>query len=548
LIVLKNENIYLKDINNENILAVLNKNDFINSRITKDTQGLDVFSFTIPKKDGPEGLLKFDYIATGNIIYIEELNYIQQYRISSVIKKRDGGKIVKQVRAEQLSYDLLKHTKENFEFEGTFGDLFNVLNLNSYGFTYDTEDNTTIINLKYSSKTNDRQILIDAIKQLEMDFYFYGKHLKVGNNFGSDNGAYISIGKNLQDFDSEIDEYDNIYYRVNLLELENLNDRKDTVFENLDSIDISDFVVINDPDLDVINEKLKILKYDYNPFYKKDSEIELSNRTILFTDKTITKDNLASAIRENPDARGEIGAVGTGGGMGSGFGDENNNMSLADDKCDLIHNQQQLKEILMKLTGQDVLGFCFDNADGKKVLRMNLKEIVDRFRIQYSPQNWDTKDFDLPVLEMTKDEIRLGFSNNEIGEGATFFLNAPHLTLSPSSGVAEFGSGNVVVRHFAGQGMYIETAPPDGSRQPAYIFISETGDIEIKNENNDCSIYMSNANIIQIESGTVNVLSHGNVNVESMGDILLTANGNISLNPAGKAFYKNGEIATLSTL
>ena len=86
--------------------------------------------------------------------------------------------------------------------------------------------------------------------------------------------------------------------------------------------------------------------------------------------------------------------------------------------------------------------------------------------------------------------------------------------------------------------MYIETALQSTEAEPAYILISDNGDIVIKNENNDCCILISEgANKSQIESGTVNVLSYGNVNVESMGDILLTANGDISLNPAGKAFY-----------
>lgn len=420
---MRNEYVNMKD-SDGNIIAVWHRSAFDNAKIDKDMQGKNVFTFTLWKsEDERENALKFDIVEKGSIFEIVGRDFTTEYIVSKIIKKRDGATIVKEVECLDISDILVDETYAGFNFVGDFQGLFTLLNIDTLGFSYVIDTDLVQFELSYTNETNVKQILVDTFKKLGKFWQLKGRQFVIGNTFGFDKGAYITVGKNLEGFDSEVDENNVIYYRVDVLELESSSERTGTKFEYLDELELDDFVYLKDEDMG-LDEIVRLLAYSFNPFNKMDSNIELSNITLDISDTMITKDNLASEILNNPEVKKEIQAIGSGGGAGV-LGDDNNNLQFKDDVCDPNTHTELLKELILTLDTHEVQGTCYD--DITKILRYNiLGNHVTHFKIGWNPSATDGENKKLtPELEFdVNNGFKFQFTDTDgTVHGTKMFLN-----------------------------------------------------------------------------------------------------------------------------
>lgn len=536
-------------------IAVLDSTDIENVVIKKNLEGMDILSFKILKTG--EFMDKFNNVVKNNIIVVKEDNYDQTYYVSSLKKTRENGIIVKNVSCEQISYKLIEDKiEEDFKYKGLLSNLLSTL-IPTYTFNIE-EDMEVVIEI---SNTNKRKIITDGILQAGQDFYFIGRHLKIGNNWGRDNGVYITIGKNQKNLTSEIDEDDNLYYKVDLLELENTVGVKNTILEKLDSIDISDLVILNDKEMEVDNKKLKILSYTYNYLYKKDSVIELSNRQLDVLDVSLSTNNLRDAVGRALKEANISGGVGGTASQASQLGDDDsNNLKFQADECGGQHG----KEMILMLEALKVLGFCFDNKDNKGKLNLNIKDIVNNFNIRYS-----TEEELGGNLNIKKDGVQSGFSvygadGNIIEDFGFMNLNEIITRFGHGKSELEITNSSIKVKRFVeadGHNLFLEiddTGIKVGTeeRNDLYIFLSKMNDIQIVNGSN--TIFVTETGI-RIENLKGSIILDEYSTMMKSGDSLIRMNNNeeidiqcynsninVNTSPDTKFLYNGKEVATVS--
>jgi len=257
-----------------------------------------VFSFSMVI-DGD----KSQYIVCDNVVEVED-NY---FKIVYVKKKRNqDGALTIDVDTEhvaQLELNLPEYDLQTFAVDDTPTNILAEI-LSGTNFTVGAVDFTNAATFSIQEKSSRRAILIQFAEYLggELKFDKYGISLLTKR--GNDNGVQFRVGKNLKGITVHQDKRSGtleVAYDVNVVELSTLPE-----YGALEAINLGDDILVADPDLGV-NEKQRIIEYDYSPKLKMNSKVTIANfidgieDTISRIERTtIFKEKLYNGIRIGP--------------------------------------------------------------------------------------------------------------------------------------------------------------------------------------------------------------------------------------------------------
>lgn len=213
------------------------------------------------------------YINNGNIIEVDD----DYFYVKRIVKKRSTT-ISMSVDCEHVSYMLLDNEKLPMPFTEMGGRLFEIMFmlLENTPFSvgdvdfYDFDD---FYNVKFKS---------DTIRGALIELANIGGGELVWNKFtvslvverGQNNGLEFSLGENLIGVTEEIDTTGDELRHA--LEVDVLDLARVPGYEYLKTVDLGDTVRTYDPELE-IDETLRIVSRDYNPFQKINPRVNIGN-------------------------------------------------------------------------------------------------------------------------------------------------------------------------------------------------------------------------------------------------------------------------------
>lgn len=358
----------VKNKNTGTIQGIILAEEILNTEIKKDKNDLNVFTFSITRKEN-NILDKTNLINKDNIIQLKETGDL--YFISKFTKTRSNGIISFAVECEAYSYKLNNYfLTENYSFTGTITQLMDSLPIGAAGFTYTTSGTEPEITIEYTNAESWKKAIQDAVELSNYQLkYVNGNAMFIEPFVGRDNNVLITIAKNLNNLEVEEDQDGNIFYRIDMLELLNSAEYNNAEFKFLEEIDLWDKVIVQDVEFG-INQKLQIIEYNYNPCYIKNSTLTLGNNLIkTYITEGITKDNLIEEIN-NAEEKIAQEAISGGG-----------NFTAAASKK-LIDNQDTNPQPYYAQINNKSFGFYFGN--GQKHTYFNLNQADFTSKIAYN--------------------------------------------------------------------------------------------------------------------------------------------------------------------
>lgn len=265
----------------------------LNCEISRGLNDEFILSFTCFEHE-----LKTLYLTTSNSAYIDSQTFDMMY----IEKDHSQNEISYRVEARHVFYRLMQEKLYSYiTFSGTPTAILTSL-LTSTDFTVGTIEFSTPTTFTIDSDTNIAAAIITFANTLgaKIDFGSSGFEISLMDYSTDDNNYEIRIGKNLKGIKKILDKRSGteiISYQVDVLELKNSDEYINKALQALEIINLGDtcYVVDEDADIDI---STKIIKIAYDPRYRKNTQIELSNKIENITDKLISVEQNANKKNE----------------------------------------------------------------------------------------------------------------------------------------------------------------------------------------------------------------------------------------------------------
>ena len=258
----------------------------INPLISEQINDHYTFSFDTVFDD------KTKYINIANIIEVDD-DYFQVVRI---VKKR-GTSVTMSVSCEHVSYKLLDKKKYPLPFTEAEDSPRNIMSalLRNTGFTVGTVEIDGSFYIKPNSD-NIRGTLIELANLVGGELIWEKFIVHLVKRRSADNGLEFKLGENLIGVTEEIDttgEEPRVSLEVDVLDLARV-----TGYEYLKTVELGDTVRTYDPELE-IDETLRVVSRDYNPFQKVNPRVSIGN--IIRDITTYLRDTLKEEKETDPE-------------------------------------------------------------------------------------------------------------------------------------------------------------------------------------------------------------------------------------------------------
>lgn len=275
-------------------LAVLDH--YFDDEITEQTNGLYTLKFSVYLDD-----LKSPYITIGNFAEVEGqyFNIVHHRRT-----RADSGAVIISAECEQVAYDLIYQTYDQFIHTGSPTTLLQYA-LAGTGFTLDVVELTELTSVEMKEAANVRAIIIAIATAAGGELKFNKYKISLLRRRGREHSVQFRFGKNLLGIVKDVDAKTGTAvtsYEVNVVELRSLPE-----FAMLEAFELGDTVDIIDEELG-INEKQRIIQYTYSPRMRINSKVVISSAilgiqdTIYRLQKTsVAKDKWMYGTKIGPD-------------------------------------------------------------------------------------------------------------------------------------------------------------------------------------------------------------------------------------------------------
>lgn len=275
-------------------LAVLDH--YFDDEITEQTNGLYTLKFSVYLDD-----LKSPYINVGNFAEVEGqfFNIVHHRRT-----RADSGAVIISAECEQVAYDLIYHTYDQFIHTGTPATLLQYA-LAGTGFTLDIMELTELVSVEFKEEATVRAIIIAIATAAGGELKFDKYKISLLHRRGREHSVQFRFGKNLLGIVKDVDAKTGTTvtsYEVNVVELRSLPE-----FAMLDAFELGDTVDIIDEELG-INEQQRIIQYTYSPRMRINSKVVISSAilgiqdTIYRLQKTsVAKDKWMYGVKIGPE-------------------------------------------------------------------------------------------------------------------------------------------------------------------------------------------------------------------------------------------------------
>ncbi|MBU5670243.1 prophage endopeptidase tail family protein [Paenibacillus brevis] len=275
-------------------LAVLDH--YFDDEITEQTNGLYTLKFSVYLDD-----LKSPYITVGNFAEVEGqyFNIVHHRRT-----RADSGAVIISAECEQVAYDLIYHSYDQFIHTGTPTTLLQYA-LAGTGFTLDIVEITELVSVEFKEEDTVRAIIIAIATAAGGELKFDKYKISLLRRRGREHSAQFRFGKNLLGIVKDVDAKTGTAvtsYEVNVVELRSLPE-----FAMLEAFELGDTVDIIDEELG-INEKQRIIQYTYSPRMRINSKVVISSAilgiqdTIYRLQKTsVAKDKWMYGVKIGPE-------------------------------------------------------------------------------------------------------------------------------------------------------------------------------------------------------------------------------------------------------
>jgi len=253
------------------------------AKIKRVVNGEFTFAMQAYEKD-----LKSEYFAPGNYLSIEgqhfDIKYIQQNHKESAA--------LYDIQCEHVNYrlqDSIQNTLAKYSFNGTPKAILDNI-LAGTDFISGTVDFITPMAFIVNKQITRKGLIYELATSLggEIDYTDNG----LLDTIGQDQGYVIQFGKNLKGVSKTIDNRGDLKttYSVDILELKNSNTYIEKQLQSLEVIEIGDSVRVIDSviGLDIVN---RIKSIEYNPLYRLNTAVEISNTLDIISDTIKRIDN-----------------------------------------------------------------------------------------------------------------------------------------------------------------------------------------------------------------------------------------------------------------
>lgn len=229
---------------------------------------------------------KTKYINIANIIEVDD----DYFQVGRIVKKRETS-VTMSVSCEHVSYVLLDSGKYPMPFKDIENTPRNIMSalLRNTGFTVGTVEIDGSFYIKPNSD-NIRGTLIELANLVGGELVWNKFTVSLVNQRGQNKGLEFKLGENLIGVTEEIDATGDVPRRA--LEVDVLDLARVTGYEYLKTVELGDTVRTYDPELE-IDETLRIVSRDYNPFQKINPRVSIGNIIRDFTG--YVKDELANS-------------------------------------------------------------------------------------------------------------------------------------------------------------------------------------------------------------------------------------------------------------
>jgi hypothetical protein len=276
----------------DRILPIQN---IINPLISEQINAHYTFTFDTVYDD------KTKYINSGSIIEVDG----DYFQVSRIVKKRSTT-ISMSVSCEHVSYVLLDNKKFPMSFTEMEDDPFEIMRslLENTPFSVDTVEFFDYYHVNFKSD-NIRGALIELANLVGGELVWDKITVSLVAKRGQNKGLEFRLGENLIGVTEEIDTTGDEPRHA--LEVDVLDLARVPGYEYLKTVELGDTVRVFDPELD-INETLRIVSRDYNPFQKINPRVSIGNIIRDFTG--YVKDELVdSSSKDKSDGLVKYGRV-----------------------------------------------------------------------------------------------------------------------------------------------------------------------------------------------------------------------------------------------
>ena len=261
------------NVQNGHVIYIVDPNTFVRYLPISN-----VMNPLISEQINAQYTFSFETLFDGNAKYMNNENMIEiendYFKVNRIVKER-GSSVSMSVNCEHVSYQLIKKKDYPLPFEEIEDDPQTIMTtlLENTPFTVGTVEVGGSYYIKPNSD-NIRGALIELANLVGGELVFHQFTISLVSKRGQDNGLEFKLGENLIGVTEEIDTTEDEPRHA--LEVDVLDLAQIPEYAYLATVGLGDTVRTFDPILE-IDETLRIISREYNPFQKINPRVQIGN-------------------------------------------------------------------------------------------------------------------------------------------------------------------------------------------------------------------------------------------------------------------------------
>lgn len=261
------------NVQNGHVIYIVDPNTFVRYLPISN-----VMNPLISEQINAQYTFSFETLFDGNAKYMNNENMIEMdndyFKVNRIMKER-GSSVSMSVNCEHVSYQLIKKKDYPLPFEEIEDDPRTIITtlLEDTLFTVGTVEVGGSYYIKPNSD-NIRGALIELANLVGGELVFHQFTISLVSKRGQDNGLEFKLGENLIGVTEEIDTTEDEPRHA--LEVDVLDLAQIPEYAYLATVGLGDIVRTFDPILE-IDETLRIISREYNPFQKINPRVQIGN-------------------------------------------------------------------------------------------------------------------------------------------------------------------------------------------------------------------------------------------------------------------------------
>ncbi len=250
------------------------------ARIKRVVNGEFTFAFEAYEKE-----LKSEYFKPHNNLIVDEQTFDIKY-----IEQKHEVEVLYSIQCEHVNYrmeDGEENLYSTYAYTGTPTQILTNI-LSGTEFSVGTVSFTDVITISVNKEITRKKLIYQLANLLggEIEYTNQGFTINILDTIGQSNGFQVRFGKNLKGITKTIDSRGGLktYYSVDIIELKNSTEYIEKGLQDLEVIGVGDTIDVIDQVIG-LNVQNRILSIEYNPIFKMNTSLEITNTIELITDK-----------------------------------------------------------------------------------------------------------------------------------------------------------------------------------------------------------------------------------------------------------------------